>query len=43
VLLGASHCDPTINLHAFYHVVEEAEMQIWPIAARYGWREAATR
>jgi D-serine deaminase-like pyridoxal phosphate-dependent protein len=43
VLLGASHCDPTINLHAFYHVVEGAETQIWPIAARYGCREAATR
>jgi len=43
VLLGASHCDPTVNLHAFYHVVEGAAMQIWPIAARYGWRHAATR
>jgi D-serine deaminase-like pyridoxal phosphate-dependent protein len=43
VLLGASHCDPTVNLHAFYHVVEGAETQIWPIAARYGWRQAARR
>ena len=43
VLLGASHCDPTVNLHAFYHVVEGAETQIWPIAARYGWRQAAMR
>jgi D-serine deaminase-like pyridoxal phosphate-dependent protein len=43
VLLGASHCDPTVNLHALYHVVEGTETQIWPIAARYGWRQAATR
>jgi D-serine deaminase-like pyridoxal phosphate-dependent protein len=43
VLLGASHCDPTVNLHAFYHVVEGTETQIWPVAARYGWRQAARR
>ncbi|WP_276571595.1 alanine racemase [Bradyrhizobium sp. dw_78] len=38
VLLGASHCDPTVNLHAFYHVVEGAQMWTWPIGARYGSR-----
>jgi D-serine deaminase-like pyridoxal phosphate-dependent protein len=40
VLLGASHCDPTVNLHASYHVVEGTEMRVWPIAARHGWRAA---
>jgi D-serine deaminase-like pyridoxal phosphate-dependent protein len=42
VLLGASHCDPTVNLHACYHVVDGMQTQIWPIFARYGWREAST-
>jgi D-serine deaminase-like pyridoxal phosphate-dependent protein len=41
VLLGATHCDPTVNLHAFYHVVEAVEMRIWPIAGRYGWFKAS--
>ncbi len=41
ILLGASHCDPTVNLHAGYHIVDGARTQIWPIAARYGWREAS--
>jgi hypothetical protein len=36
VLLGASHCDPTVNLYACYHVGERPEMQIWPIAACHG-------
>lgn len=40
VLLGATHCDPTVNLHAFYHVVEATQTQIWPIAGRYGWLKA---
>jgi D-serine deaminase-like pyridoxal phosphate-dependent protein len=40
VLLGATHCDPTVNLHASYNVFEGAETQIWPIAGRYGWLKA---
>jgi D-serine deaminase-like pyridoxal phosphate-dependent protein len=42
VLLGASHCDPTVNLHASYHVIGGTKAQIWPIAARYGWREVSS-
>jgi D-serine deaminase-like pyridoxal phosphate-dependent protein len=38
LLIGATHCDPTVNLHAAYHVVENGNMQIWPIRARYGER-----
>ncbi|MGW1109232.1 alanine racemase [Streptomyces sp. NPDC002540] len=30
-----SHCDPTINLHDFYHVVDDdTVVDIWPIDAR---------
>jgi 3-hydroxy-D-aspartate aldolase len=29
------HCDPTVNLHDFYHVVDgETLVEIWPIEAR---------
>ena len=29
------HCDPTVNLHDFYHVVEgDTLVEIWPIEAR---------
>ena len=38
ILLGASHCDPTVNLHACYHVVDERQAQIWPIGARHAGR-----
>jgi 3-hydroxy-D-aspartate aldolase len=35
VLCSAPHCDPTVNLYDFYHVVEgEALIDIWPIEAR---------
>jgi D-serine deaminase-like pyridoxal phosphate-dependent protein len=31
-----SHCDPTVNLFAAYHVVREEEViDLWPIQARY--------
>ena len=36
LLIGATHCDPTVNLHAAYHVVENDTVQTWPIRARYG-------
>jgi D-serine deaminase-like pyridoxal phosphate-dependent protein len=30
-----SHCDPTVNLHGFYHVVDgDTLVDIWPIDAR---------
>lgn len=40
LLIGATHCDPTVNLHAAYHAVENDTMQRWPIRARYGERES---
>jgi D-serine deaminase-like pyridoxal phosphate-dependent protein len=36
LLIGATHCDPTVNLHPCYHVVSDGVMQVWPIRARYG-------
>ncbi|HKS85247.1 MAG TPA: DSD1 family PLP-dependent enzyme [Pseudolabrys sp.] len=37
MLIGATHCDPTVNLHGRYHVVDDAgHVEIWPIGARYG-------
>lgn len=33
--LVTPHCDPTVNLHDFYHVVEgDTVVEIWPIDAR---------
>jgi D-serine deaminase-like pyridoxal phosphate-dependent protein len=35
VTCSAPHCDPTVNLYDFYHVVEgDALIDIWPIEAR---------
>lgn len=35
VTLGAPHCDPTVNLHDTYHVVQGDTLRaLWPIAAR---------
>jgi len=35
VMCSAPHCDPTVNLYDFYHVVEgDALIDIWPIEAR---------
>ncbi|UGV27583.1 DSD1 family PLP-dependent enzyme [Rhodopseudomonas boonkerdii] len=37
VLLIATHCDPTVNLHASYHVVgHNGSVKTWPVMARYG-------
>lgn len=36
VLVGATHCDPTVNLHACYHVIDGSQAHTWPIGARYG-------
>ncbi|MEQ8347760.1 MAG: alanine racemase [Sneathiellaceae bacterium] len=39
VLLAATHCDPTVNLHPGYHVMEQGEVgQYWPIVGRHGGR-----
>jgi D-serine deaminase-like pyridoxal phosphate-dependent protein len=35
VTLQPGHCDPSVNLHDFYHVVEGDEVvEIWPVTAR---------
>jgi D-serine deaminase-like pyridoxal phosphate-dependent protein len=35
VTLGAPHCDPTVNLHDTYHVVQGDTLRaLWPVAAR---------
>jgi D-serine deaminase-like pyridoxal phosphate-dependent protein len=37
VLLQATHCDPTVNLHAAYQVVgHNVGVETWPVEARYG-------
>jgi D-serine deaminase-like pyridoxal phosphate-dependent protein len=36
ILIGATHCDPTVNLHAAYHAVDGNDLARWPIVARYG-------
>lgn len=37
VLLQATHCDPTVNLHAAYQVVgHNGHVETWPVTARYG-------
>ena len=35
ILLGATHCDPTVNLHSCYHVVFDHALLRWPIRGRY--------
>jgi D-serine deaminase-like pyridoxal phosphate-dependent protein len=35
VLIGATHCDPTVNLHASYVVVGEGMTTRWPVCGRY--------
>lgn len=35
VTLAAPHCDPTVNLYDYYHVVREGTLvAIWPVSAR---------
>jgi D-serine deaminase-like pyridoxal phosphate-dependent protein len=36
VLIGATHCDPTVNLHASFHVLKNGAVRKWPIRGRYG-------
>ncbi|MET0907020.1 MAG: DSD1 family PLP-dependent enzyme [Tardiphaga sp.] len=37
VLLIATHCDPTVNLHANYQMVgHNGSVELWPVTARYG-------
>jgi D-serine deaminase-like pyridoxal phosphate-dependent protein len=36
VLIVTTHCDPTVNLHAAYHVVDRDRIHRWRIGARYG-------
>jgi D-serine deaminase-like pyridoxal phosphate-dependent protein len=38
LLIGATHCDPTVNLHGCYHAVSESTVETWPIRARHGVR-----
>jgi D-serine deaminase-like pyridoxal phosphate-dependent protein len=36
ILIPATHCDPTVNLHPAYRVVtNEGPLSIWPIVGRY--------
>ena len=36
VLIGATHCDPTVNLHDGYHVASgDGMLAYWPIVGRY--------
>jgi D-serine deaminase-like pyridoxal phosphate-dependent protein len=42
VLIGATHCDPTVNLHAAYYAVDaEGAVTVMPIIGRYAMRAAA--
>lgn len=37
ILIGATHCDPTVNLHAALHVVgADGKLAVWPVIGRYG-------
>ncbi|MDB5565795.1 MAG: hypothetical protein JWP84_2361 [Tardiphaga sp.] len=37
VLVLTTHCDPTVNLHAYFHVVGHNNgVETWPVLARYG-------
>lgn len=36
VLIGVTHCDPTVNLHSAYHVVlPGGQSERWPVTGRY--------
>jgi D-serine deaminase-like pyridoxal phosphate-dependent protein len=35
VLIGATHCDPTVNLHSSYRVISQTDLEEWPILGRY--------
>ncbi|MGH6949917.1 MAG: DSD1 family PLP-dependent enzyme, partial [Vitreimonas sp.] len=35
VTLAAPHCDPTVNLYDWYHLVRDGTLvAIWPVSAR---------
>jgi D-serine deaminase-like pyridoxal phosphate-dependent protein len=36
LLIGATHCDPTVNLHASFFVIKDDTVEDWPICGRYG-------
>jgi D-serine deaminase-like pyridoxal phosphate-dependent protein len=36
LLIGATHCDPTVNLHASFYVVKGDVMELWDVRGRYG-------
>lgn len=36
LLIGATHCDPTVNLHDRYHLVRDGSVTVWRIVGRYG-------
>jgi D-serine deaminase-like pyridoxal phosphate-dependent protein len=35
ILIGATHCDPTVNLHPALHVVGGGRVETWPVVGRY--------
>jgi D-serine deaminase-like pyridoxal phosphate-dependent protein len=36
ILIGATHCDPTVNLHSHYHAaMPDGTLAHWPIVGRY--------
>lgn len=35
VLIGATHCDPTVNLHSALHVLKNGEVTIWTVQGRH--------
>ena len=36
ILIAATHCDPTVNLHSVYHVImDDGSLNVWPIGGRY--------
>jgi D-serine deaminase-like pyridoxal phosphate-dependent protein len=41
ILIGATHCDPTVNLHACYFEIAESGATWRPILARYGDKAAS--
>jgi D-serine deaminase-like pyridoxal phosphate-dependent protein len=41
IIMGATHCDPTVNLHSSYYELSECGMTRRPILARHGDEAAA--
>ena len=43
ILIAATHCDPTVNLHPAYHVaMNDGSLSIWPIGGRYKQLDSVT-